>query len=214
MVRLGLVLGLVGALSAPALAQSPSSSPGSTEAGGLAPDPETLSEGDLARYYGQQLAVAPGDTIPAFSVADFDRRGAKITDRSLRGRTVLVDFWATWCGPCVAELPDLRALQERYADRGFVIFSVSQDAEPTTVDVFRSSRPMPWLHNHDPSNPDQRLANLFGVQGLPTPFLVGPDGVVIATGLGARGYSLEAALAEHFGEPLDPEASDEDREDG
>ncbi len=121
------------------------------------------------------------------------------------GKTVLVDFWATWCGPCVQEIPVLKRIYEAYHEKGFDIVAISLDRERETLEAFVKERELPWtiLFEDEGRNP---LADYYGVMGIPQMMLVGPDGKVIS--IRARGRALEELLAKQFG-PL-PEAPAED----
>ena len=124
-----------------------------------------------------------------------DLDGRVWSSESLRGRVVLIDFWATWCAPCLAELPRLRRLHARYDTRDLVILGISLDR--SSARDFRS-----WLQRQDIGWPqvrevggyDSPLAALFGVEVLPASFLVGRDGRVVARDL--RGASLTARVRE------------------
>ncbi|MDZ7618115.1 MAG: TlpA disulfide reductase family protein [Patescibacteria group bacterium] len=117
------------------------------------------------------------------------------------GKTVLVDFWATWCGPCVQEVPLLQRLYAAYHEKGFEIVGISLDREREQLETFLKEREIPWvtLYEGEGRNP---MADYYGVMGIPQMMLIGPDGKVISTR--ARGHDLEKLLADRFG-PL-PEA--------
>jgi thiol-disulfide isomerase/thioredoxin len=96
---------------------------------------------------------------------------------------ILLNYWATWCGPCKVEIPDLIALQEQYKDKGFVILGVSQDDDPETLRAFASTYKMnyPVLVGRD--SPD--LLDAQGpLWGLPTSYVIGRDGSICGKHLG------------------------------
>lgn len=115
-----------------------------------------------------------------------DGKQFKLSD--LRGKPVLIDFWATWCGPCVAELPTLKRAHQRFADQGLVIVSVSLDNQAETARKFASQQGMTWPQLWAQDAFKGELAELYGVSGVPATFLIGPDGKVVAKDL--RGKKL------------------------
>jgi len=136
--------------------------------------------------------------VPDFSAADIDGRTWRLGD--LRGRVVLLDFWATWCGPCLAEMPNVIRLRERYPEDRLVILGISLDrSDRLSVDAFRAwllKRRMPWPQIYDGKAWQAEIARLYDVKSIPFPVLIDADGAVVAAGEGARGKNLEAKLAE------------------
>jgi thiol-disulfide isomerase/thioredoxin len=162
-------------------------------------DPGLLAPMMFARY-DPDGAVAVGALVPDFSVELLDG-GGTVSRQSLLGRTYLIDFWAIWCAPCIAEMPTLHAAYERFRDRGFEILSLSFDDSVEQVRQFRTTEfPMPWLNAYLPEGFSGDIAERFEVRGLPKPVLVGPDGRILALSSGKlRGALLERTLAEHYG---------------
>jgi thiol-disulfide isomerase/thioredoxin len=106
---------------------------------------------------------------------------------------VLVDFWATWCGPCVEEIPNLKRLYEKYHQAGFEVIGVSLDNTAAELTGFIKDRKLPWPSILDRDNaPEESLADAYGVSSIPLAILVGPDGRVVSTN--ARGAELERLL--------------------
>jgi thiol-disulfide isomerase/thioredoxin len=115
-----------------------------------------------------------------------------------KGKVVLVDFWATWCGPCVAAMPELKELYETYHEQGFEIVGVSLDEKRQLLEEFLNAQEIPWPTLFDetagPNGQDHKLATYYDVSAIPTAFLVGRDGKVAAVDL--FGAALEEAVVE------------------
>jgi thiol-disulfide isomerase/thioredoxin len=122
---------------------------------------------------------------PAFSLNDLN--GRKIDLANQKGKVVLLDFWATWCGPCRIEIPGFVRLQERYRDQGLVVIGVSMDDDVEPVrDFYRE-----FNMNYAVAMGDQRVSDLYGgIIGLPTTFLIGRDGRIYAKHTGATDVSV------------------------
>jgi peroxiredoxin len=131
-----------------------------------------------------------GKPAPAVRVKDLDGRELSLAE--YRGKYVLVDFWATWCEPCVEELPNVRAAYEAFRTRGFEIVAVSLDETPQPVAEFARGQKLPWRQVHN-ATCDGDLVAAFGVASIPATFLIGPDGTIIRLDL--RGAELTKALA-------------------
>jgi thiol-disulfide isomerase/thioredoxin len=106
---------------------------------------------------------------------------------ALKGKVVLVDFWATWCGPCLEEMPALKALYDKHHAAGFEVVGVSLDDNRGRLEAFVTVQQIPWVtlfdENTGPQGENHRLANYYGVSSVPTTFLVGRDGKVVAIDL-------------------------------
>ncbi len=124
--------------------------------------------------------IQPGLEAPDFTLKD--REGKEVSLSSLRGRLVLVDFWASWCKPCRASMPGLKDLYRKYHDKGFEILGVSVDssAEPWMQAVAEDGTP--WIHVLDESqgkNRPTKAAQLYGVHAVPSFFLIDPEGKLV-----------------------------------
>ncbi len=122
--------------------------------------------------------------------------GAPFDLDSLKGKVVLVDFWATWCGPCVAEHDNMKKLYEAYHDRGFEIVGVSLDVDRAKLDDYLKRKSIPWITLHEGNGKQNPAYEKYGVLTIPVMILVGRDGNVIS--VAARGEELKRLLAEQF----------------
>lgn len=125
--------------------------------------------------------------------------------KKLHGKVVLVDFWATWCGPCLAELPHLQEAYEKYHEKGFEIVGVSLDDDQESFDEFFKENKLPWvqLFEKEASKRGFENANVkrYGINAIPAMFLVDQSGRVVSTTV--RGPFLEAMLEELMAKPKD-----------
>ncbi len=132
-----------------------------------------------------------GDTLEiAFTALD----GRKVDLAAMKGKVVLVDFWATWCGPCVAELPNVKKAYEAHHEKGFEIVAISLDEDKKALEKFIKDEKLPWPQAFDGKGWGSDLAQKFGIQSIPATFLIGKDGKVAAANL--RGDELEKKVAE------------------
>jgi thiol-disulfide isomerase/thioredoxin len=118
--------------------------------------------------------AAEADRKPAPEFTITTTRGAAITLESLRGKIVLLDFWATWCSPCLRALPTVRQLQQTHANDPFVMVSISADVQQRKWHDFVDANGMVWSQYWDK---DRRIRDLFGVTAIPTYVLIDADGM-------------------------------------
>ncbi len=144
--------------------------------------------GRVARIKG----VSVGAPAPEISLSD--TTGTPVALSSLRGKYVLIDFWASWCGPCRAENPNVVRMYNKYKDKGFAIYSVSLDqAKANWTKAIRNDN-LTWTHVSDLKFWQSAAAQQYGVQAIPATFLLDKEGKIIAKNL--RGDALEQKLEE------------------
>ncbi|MFP8490012.1 TlpA family protein disulfide reductase [Gracilimonas sp. Q87] len=122
-----------------------------------------------------------GQKAPDFEFQTLD--GNKISPSSLEGQYVILEFWATWCGPCLPEIPHLKDLYENYQNNGFTIVGISLDRDKDTLMDFIGEREMQWPQIYVEDGWEGELARLFNVSGIPRMYLLDPEGVIIGRDL-------------------------------
>ncbi len=131
--------------------------------------------------------------------------GEKFDWAKYRGKVVLIDFWATWCGPCRAEVPNVKKNYREYHDRGFEVVGVNLDDQREDVEKYLEKEKYPWVTLYDGGWDANALATYYGVMGIPTVILVDKQGNVVSTN--ARGGELGKLLEKLLG-PAAPAEDD------
>jgi len=159
--------------------------------------PDSQAAGKAAALYAPDRRIQPGIPIPAFEVRAMEDPSTAYSSESLSGQVVMMDFWATWCGPCITEMPYLHEAFEEFSDDGFTILSLSFDLSPEDVENFRKEGdwPMPWLHTYVEEGADSDLASDLDVVNIPRAILIGRDGTILATNEALRGERLRETLS-------------------
>ncbi len=150
--------------------------------------------------------TAVGRPYSDVSAPDTAGRIVALSEVAGSGKYVLLDFWASWCPPCRAELPYLAAAYRRYAPRGFEIYAVSLDKDRKAwVDAIRRGK-LDWIHVSDLKFWENRGLETYGIRSIPSNVLIGPDGTILARNL--EGEALQTRLAELLGPPVPPSPKD------
>lgn len=194
----------------------------------LARWPESKSGGSVAYYISFRKAMGKDDEIetlksfydsPNASAREYARArvgffekmskplemaytaidGREVDLLKLRGKVVLIDFWATWCGPCIAELPEMKKVYAAYHDKGFEIVGISLDSarDKQKLLKFIEKETMPWPQHFDGNGWQSKFAVEYAITGIPAMFLLDQDGKVVSTD--ARGGKLELEVKRLLG---------------
>ncbi len=156
---------------------------------------DTFAARIAARKLDPSKGVQPGQSVPDFAVQGLQDSTRTFTPGDFEGQYLLLDFWATWCGPCLDAIPTLRKAHEAHGD-ALTILSISVDRERSTVTDFLSDRDLPWRHAYTGgglANPNE-FVQQFQVAGLPTYVLIGPDGKIVTKKMPHEGDPLPKIL--------------------
>ena len=160
--------------------------------------PEWVRQTEVGQSFAKRIESAKKTAIgvmaPDFTQNDVNDKPIKLSD--FRGQYVLLDFWASWCGPCRAENPHVVKAYHAYKDKNFTVLGVSLD-NPGKKDNWLKAiaeDQLEWTQVSDLMGWKNAAAQLYGVRGIPQNYLIGPDGKIVAVNL--RGEKLEKKLAE------------------
>jgi thiol-disulfide isomerase/thioredoxin len=161
----------------------------------LASIKEAKTEAEIAKKEEQaankiKASLVEGATFPDFHVTDLAGKPLSISND--KGKVVLLDFWATWCGPCVAELPNVLKTYEKHHADGFNIIGISLDKEREKLESFIKEKNMTWPQYFDGKGWENKLSTTYGVRSIPATYLLDGNGKIIGKDL--RGEQLEEAV--------------------
>ena len=149
------------------------------------------------RWIMVEMKVKRGVQVPVFSFTDMDDSTILYSKASMKGEIYLLDFWATWCIPCLNEIPYLQKVYGKYHSKGLQIVSISSDTNKSDVSLFRQQKAtMPWKHVWIGGDELKMIHDLFEVTGIPKPILVNRNGEIVGLGSDVRGENLDRILKE------------------
>ncbi len=154
-------------------------------------DPMSKYTQDIEGKFVNEASLMIGGVAPDIKLNGPD--GKPVSLSSLRGKVVLIDFWASWCGPCRRENPNVVKMYQKYKDQGFEIFGVSLDNDANRWKGAIQTDGLTWFHGSDLMGWKSKPAQMYQVHSIPATFLLDKQGKIIAKGL--RGAELEAAVA-------------------
>ena len=144
----------------------------------------------FSRPHGQFRSPALGETVPNFTLRNDDGQVVALAD--FRGKIAIVNFWATWCAPCIEEMPSLNRLAERYADKGLQILGVSLDEDPDSYRAFLTKNHISFLTLRDPSHD---TSERYGTFKLPESYIISRDGRLLNKVIGAADWTSQQMLS-------------------
>ena len=156
---------------------------------------EELGNAKLAAEYRKKSAPMSelvGEVVPDFSATDLD--GKPISLQQYRGKVVLLDFWAVWCGPCLGEMPNVKRVYNTYKDQGFDIIGVSLDTDEVRLQNYLKENDIQWRQIFSGKKWESPLAQKYHIRSIPAPCLIARDGTLISSE--ARGVKLEQLVVE------------------
>ena len=152
----------------------------------------TATEASQARAVIANLKMVDARVAPTFAVKS--STGDELSLEKLRGKVVLLDFWASWCIPCRIDMPEVRKIWKKYAGDRFVIVGINLDSNRPAFDDYIKEEGVTWPQYYDGLGWGNNLSRLYGVYAIPHTVLIDPDGVIRATGL--RADDLAAKIGE------------------
>lgn len=138
--------------------------------------------------------TAIGQPFTEITLPDPEGKEISLSSVAGKGKYVLLDFWASWCGPCRAEMPTLVEAYKKFSPKGFEIYAVSLDNNKENWTKAIEDMGMNWIHVSDLNAWNSAGAQIYGIRSIPSSLLIGPDGTIVASNL--RGEELPAKLAE------------------
>ncbi len=154
----------------------------------------------VRRKFSPDRALSVGNPVPDFAFVDLKDVTVTHSNQTLAGKVLLLDFWGTWCPPCIEKLPEMHEAYEKYKGAGFEILSVAVMDERATLDAFRKEQyPMPWLNTLLEDAEYESVAAKFEITSYPRPILVDRNGIIVGIDDELRDSKLMDVLAATLG---------------
>lgn len=135
--------------------------------------------------------LKPGDIMPDLKTFQLEGK----LPPSLQGKVVILDFWASWCGPCKDSFPIMEELQTKYSGKGLVVLAVNLDDEKSTMDDFLKKHPVTFTVVRDAS---KKLVAHASIKSMPTSFVIAPDGKIVSVHKGFHGSTTQAQYVQEI----------------
>ena len=148
-------------------------------------------------------SLQPGQKAPEFTLANLEGTESTLYDILAEREVVLIDFWASWCGPCIADFPELKKLYGAYKEHGFEIVGVSIDSAFQDWEEGSTEHKLPWIDLGEMDGWDGATAVSYGVSAIPKGYLLDSQGCILKKNL--RPAALKEALIARFGEMPEPD---------
>ena len=153
---------------------------------------------EIAEHLQVMKKVAVGQKFTDFEMPDMKGEVHKLSDYVGKGNVTLVDFWASWCGPCMQEMPNLKKAYEKYHKKGFEIVGISLDSDKAAWEAAVKDKQLNWIHLSDLNAWQSAGGTLYGVRSIPNTFLMDKDGKIVGHNLSGEEFEnkLDELMAE------------------
>lgn len=158
---------------------------------------QVIKENEAAEA--MQATVQPGNQFKELLAHDQNGKTIKLSEVVAKNKFTILEFWASWCGPCRAEIPNLKKAYDKYKSMGLEIVSVSIDEQKESwLKALKDEGPTPWINCIDQQAFKSENVKNYGISGIPSSFLISKDGVIMAINQELREFELDRTLAKFF----------------